>query len=335
VLSEHGAKAVAMISDVLRRPTLPESELERIKRDFDRELALARTQPQSLAREAFLGVLYPDHPYGRVYPSEAQLRAYTIDDVRRFHGSNFGAARTRLYVAGRFDRAALEAAIDQTFGDWERGPAPVNVPPNPIARAQVKLIDRPDAPQSTILLGIPTIDPSHPSFMNVSVMNTLLGGSFSSRITLNIRESKGYTYSPNSQVSARYRSGYWVEQADVTTDVTGPALKEIFAEIDRLRKEPPSPAELKGIQNYRAGVFVIQNSTRGALIGQLAFIDLHGLPDEYLTCFVERVYAFTPEQISAAAREHIRPEAMTLVVVGDLKKIRAQLEALPQVKPLL
>jgi zinc protease len=335
VLTENGPKAAAMIADVLRRPTLPASEFDRIKRDFERQLALARTQPQSLAVEAFLNLVYPDHPYGRVYPSTEQLRAYSIDHVRRFHGDNFGAARTRIYVAGRFDRAAMDSAIDAAFGDWVRGPAPMIAPPTAAARPQLKLIDRPDAPQSTIILGLPVVDPSHPSFLKVSVTNTLLAGSFSSRITTNIREGKGYTYSPSGSLSTRYRSAYWSEQADVTTTVTGPALKEIFAEIERLRREPPTAAELKGFQNYRAGIFVIQNATRGALVNQLAFIDLHGLPDDYLTRYVERVYAVTPEDVTTAARESLDPAGMTLVVVGDLKKIRAQLEAVPQVRSRL
>ena len=124
-------------------------------------------------------------------------------------------------------------------------------------------------------------------------------GSFSSRITSNIREQKGYTYSPQGQLSNRYRDAYWVEIADVTTKVTGPALKEILGEIDRLQAAPPSEQELKGFQNYRAGVFILQNSSRPGIIGQLEFVDLHGLPADYLNGYVQRVYAVTPEQIQA------------------------------------
>lgn len=335
VLSENGPRALALIADLLQRPQLPESELDRIRRDFQRNLALSRTQPGALATEAFLALLYPDHPYGRAYPTEEQLAAYTIEDVRRFQEENFGAARTRIYVGGTFDRATMERAVADTLARWKRGPAPLVFPPKGVARAQLKLIDRPDAPQSTIYMGLPVIDPSHPEYIGISLMNTLLGGAFSSRITTNIRESKGYAYSPSSSLDPRYRSNHWVEQADVTTEHTGAAMKEIFAEIERLRAEPPSPPELKGIQNYRAGVFVMQNATRGALIGQLAFLDLHGLPEEYLTRFVERIYALTPEQVSAVARQYIRPEQMSVVVVGDLKKIRSQLAGVPQISGLL
>jgi predicted Zn-dependent peptidase len=335
VLSEHAPEAIALLADLLRRPQLPEGELTRIKRDFQRQLAITRSEPDSLASEAFLALLYPNHPYGKAYPSEAQLEAYTIDDVRRFHRENFGAARTRVYIAGRFERQALDPAIDAAFGDWAAGPAPLINPPQTVARKQLKLIDRPDAEQSTIFLGLPVIDPSHPDYLTLSLTDSILGGEFTSRITSNIRESKGYAYSPSSDLAARYRTGYWVEQADVATASTGPALKEIYAEIDRLRREPPASAEIKGMQNYRAGIFVLQNATRGALIGQLAFLDLHGLPDDYLTNFVQHVYAITPEQVSAAAQTYLRPEDMTLVIVGDLKKIRAQLKPLPQLNGVL
>jgi predicted Zn-dependent peptidase len=331
VLSEFAPQGLALLADLLRRPQLPAAELERIKRNFQRNLALSRTQPDALASEAFFALLYPDHPYGRAYPTEAQLAGYTIEDVQRFWRENFGAARTHLYIAGQFDRATIEAAVAKSFGDWPAGPEPVARPPTPVKKSQVKLIDRPGAPQSTILLGLPVIDPSNPDFLTASLMNSLLGGEFTSRITTNIRETKGYAYSPRSSIAARYRTAHWVEQADVTTEATGPALSEIYSEIARLQKEAPSPAEVKGMQNYRSGIFTIRNSDRGALIGQLAYMNLHGLPDEYLTHYVERLYAITPDQVSAAART-LRPEEMTLVIVGDLKKIRAQLEQLPQLK---
>jgi predicted Zn-dependent peptidase len=334
VLSEHGEDAVGLIADLLRRPMLPESELPRIKRDFGRQLALSRSEPDSIANEAFLALLYPNHPYGKLYPTEAQLAAYSIEQIRAFHAANFGAARTHIYVAGRFDRAKIERAIEQAFGDWAAGPAPLLNPPTGVSKRQLRLIERPGAPQSTIYLGLPAIDPSQAEYLQLSLTNSLLGGEFSSRITSNIRENKGYAYSPQSALDVQYRTGYWILQADVTTEHTGDSLKEIYAEIDRLQREPPSMQELTGMKNYRAGIFVLQNATRGALISQLAFMDLHGLPDDYLTHLVERIYAVSPDQVSAAARKYIRPEDMTLVIVGDLAKVRPQLAQLPQLKGL-
>jgi zinc protease len=157
------------------------------------------------------------------------------------------------------------------------------------------------------------------------VTNALLGGSFGSRITSNIREQKGYTYSPNSQVSRRYHDAYWAETADVTTQFTGPSLKEIFGEIARLAKEAPSDAELKGIQSYLSGIFVIQNSSRGALIAQLRYVDFQGLGEDYLKSYVQKVNAVTPAEVQKMTADYIKPDQMTIVVVGDKAKIADQL----------
>ena len=126
---------------------------------------------------------------------------------------------------------------------------------------------------------------------------TLLGGYFSSRITTNIREQKGYTYSPFSQISWRHGDAYWAEQADVTTAVTGASLKEILGEIDRLQAEAPGADELKAVQAYIAGTFVLRNSTRGGIIAQLQYVDLHGLPATYVNDYVSKVMAVTPADV--------------------------------------
>jgi predicted Zn-dependent peptidase len=197
--------------------------------------------------------------------------------------------------------------------------------PHPKTQRLLDVTDRPGAPQSTIYVGLPVIDPTNPDNIPLTVTNALLGGSFSSRITSNIREQKGYTYSPTSQLSRRYHDAYWAEIADVTTAATGPSLKEIFGEIDRLQKDPPGAPELKGIQSYMSGLFVIQNSTRQALIGQLRNVDFQGLGEDYLKNYVQRVNAVTPEDVQRMTAKYIKPEQMTIVVVGDKSKITEQL----------
>lgn len=325
VLSESGPALVALIADVLQRPALPASELERLKANFVRNLSIQRSQPGSLAQERFSKLLYADHPYGRIFPTEAMIKNFQIADVQKFYKDNFGAARTHVYVAGRFDAAAMRRSITQAFGTWARGADPVENIPKAVAVRKIHLIDRPGAPQSTLYLGLPVVDPSHKDFVALSVTNSLLGGSFASRITSNIREQKGYTYSPNSSISTHYRDAYWVQVADVTTAVTGPSLKEIFYEIERLQKEPPTEAELQGIKNYRAGVFTIQNSSRAGIIGQLAFLDLHKLPDTYLTNYVQNVLAVTPQDVQRMARQYLKSEQMAIVVVGDKAQVTGQL----------
>lgn len=330
VLSEHASEAAELLAEVLRRPRLPVSELPRIRASYERRLAVAKSDPGSLAGAALAELAWGDHPFGRAFPSEDRLRSYTIDDVRRFHARNFGARRTHVYVAGRYDRPALEASLRRAFSDWAPGPAPTVNPPVLRPGPAVRFVDRPDAPQTTLLLALPAPPPSHPDWMPFSLMNTLLGGSFSSRITSNIREDKGYTYSPDSSVSASRGAAMWVQEADVTTADTAAALREIFAEIRRLAAEPPPAAELAQSQNYRAGLFVVQNSSPNGILGQFAFLDLHGLPQDYLTRWVGNLFAVTPEQVSTMAARWLDLGQLKLVVVGDLRKVEASIRSLPE-----
>jgi predicted Zn-dependent peptidase len=168
-------------------------------------------------------------------------------------------------------------------------------------------------------------NPSHQDWVALEVTDALLGGAFGSRITANIREDKGYTYSPFSSIESHPGVASWVETADVTTKVTGESIKEIFKEIDRLRKEAPPADELRGIQNNLAGIFVVQNASRTGVIGRLAFVDQYGLGDSYLSSYVKRVMAVTPADVQRIANQHLTPDSMTLVVVGDVKTVKEQL----------
>jgi zinc protease len=326
VFSESAVDAISLIADVARNPRLPESELTRIKTDLARNLSIQRSQPGPIASEKFSQVLFGDHPYGRIFPTEQQLSSYTLDQVRAFHDRNFGAARSFVYVVGKFDANAVEAAIRSNFSDWKGGNPATKPSVTPTARRAVYLIDRPGAVQSTLYIGLPMSDATAPDYLAISVMNSLLGGSFGSRITSNIREQKGYTYSPTSTVTSRLGAGAWTEMADVTTNVTGASIKEILYEIDRLRTEPPTDAELRGIQNYLAGTFVLRNSARPGIAAQLAFLDLYNLSEDYLRNYVQRVYALTPADIQRMAQTYIDPQKLAIVVVGDRAQVAEQLK---------
>jgi zinc protease len=333
VLSESGPEMIRLVADVARNPKFPESELPRLKADSLRQLSIAKSQPQQMALEKFRGTLYPGHPYGRIFPTPEMVQGFTLADIRSFYDANFGASRAHLYVAGKFDRAAVEAAIRDAFGGWKAGKPSTLQAPQPKSARAIYLVDRPGAVQSTILLGMPVPDPSNPDYVPLSVVNTLLGGYFSSRITANLREAKGYTYSPSSQLSSRYRDAYWAEAADVTTNVTGPSLKEIFYEIDRLQSEPPSAEELKAAQNYMAGVFVLQNSSRSGIINVLELVDLHGLPADFLKTYVQRVSAVTPQDVQRLTQKYIQDDKATIVVVGDRKVIEEQIKPYGKIAP--
>lgn len=325
VLGDSTAAFVRLLADVARHPSFPDSELKRLEGDRLRGLAIAHTQPQEIAHERYAALLFPDHPYGRMYPAAQSLGAYTTAQVRAFYTHNVGAARAHLYVVGRFDGAIAERAAQAAFTDWSAGSPPTVNVPTPHAARQLVLIDRPGAVQSTLDLGLPVADPTSADWIPLAVTNALLGGSFNSRITSNIRERKGYTYSPFSSVTARYHVADWAEEADVTTSATGASLKEIFGEIDRLRDTAPSADELKGIQNYLAGVYVLRASALTGLMALLQNVDLQGLGDAYLSEYIRHVYAVTPADVQGMTQKYLDPSKMAVVVAGDKKTVADQL----------
>jgi predicted Zn-dependent peptidase len=326
VLSEYAADFIRLIADLVQNPAFPASELDRLKGDLKRQLVVQKAVPQAQAQEQFFSAVYKDHPYGRMFPTEDMINSYTLQAVKDFYNKNFGARRSVLYVVGKFNEAAVTAAAGTSFSKWKAGP-PVQYPPvQARADGDTLMLERKGAPQTTLLVGMPVVTPNNDDYLPLLVTNSLLGGSFGSRITSNIRENKGYTYSPFSTVQNNKGSSLWYEAADVTSEHTINALNEIEKEIKRLQMEPPSKAELQGIQNYEAGIFVLRNSSPGGIIGQLNFLDLYGLSDSYLTNYVKNMYSVTPEKVSEITRKHIQYDKMIKVMVGDKQAIQQQIE---------
>ncbi|MDG2533922.1 pitrilysin family protein [Sphingomonas sp. HITSZ_GF] len=335
VLSEYAPAAIQLVSDVAIRPTLPASELARVKANLGRQLSVALSQPGTLADVALGRTIYgANHPYGRIIPSAAQLQGYTVEQVKAFHAGQFGAKRAHLYIAGRFDTAAVKAAIDKAFAGWAAGPAPAALQSPHKPGPQIILIDRPGAPQTTLRLSFDADRAGTAADIPQRVTNALLGGAFSSRITTNIREDKGYTYSPFSGINFSPEEALWTFEADVTTEHTGDSLKEVFKEIRRMQTEAAPAEESKGIRTYLAGLFAIQNSTSAAVATTLATRDLLGLPGDWTEQYVPAVLAVTPEQMMASAKASYPLAKLTLVVVGDLKTVVPQLKAQPELANL-
>jgi len=331
-LSERTTDAIRLLGDVALHPDFPASELERIRQNTLRSLSVARSQPQTAANAALAAAYYgADSPYGRILPTDEQVKSYTLEDIKAFYRANFGAKRARLYVAGQFDPVAVKATIEQVFGGWAAGPERLRVVPTVQPGPRVILVDRPGASQSTLRLAWPSPVAGSPGDVPFEVMDALLGGSFTSRITKNIREDKGYTYSPFSSVDFNPGEGSWTFNADVTSDVTGAALKEVFGEIRRLQTVPVPDSEATGIRTWMSGTYILQNASQGGLIGSLAQIDLLGLPSDWITTYVPKVIAVPNLQIHEAAQQ-LPLDKMTLVVVGDLAKVEPQLKALPELQ---
>ncbi len=326
ILSDFAPEAITVMSDLVMNPAFPEEELERLVNDRKRQLSVALTRAQSQATASFYATLYPDHPYGRIFPTEEMLDSFTLEKVNNFYDSNFGAQRTTIYVAGVFDQEAVKKAVSAQLANWKTGPESFYPVAEPVMGQSVQIQDRPDAPQTTLRFGLPVVSQSDKDYVPLFLANQILGGSFSSRITSNIREDKGYTYSPRSTINNNYGGGVWFQSADVTTADSGAALTEILKEIKLMQSEEVTDAELDGIKNYQAGIFVLQNATRGGIIGQLNNLNVHDLPDEFLTDFVDNIYKVSKEDIQSMVAKYIRPENMALITVGDKKVIEEQIK---------
>jgi len=326
VLSEYAPAFIQLISDLVINPAFPASEVERLKSDLKRRLATQKAVPQSIVQEKFFEAMYGDQRYGKTFPTEQMINSYTAETVKEFYNQNFGAKRSVLYVVGNFDEAAVKKAINGSLTKWREG-AEVNYPKiTAMPVNDTMIIDRKGAPQTTVMLGLPVLTPDNKDYVPMVVTNSLLGGSFGSRITSNIREDKGYTYSPFSSLNNRKGSSIWYEQADVTSEHTIESLLEIEKEIKKLGAIEPSKDELKGIQNYEAGIFVLQNSSPGGIIGQLNFLDLYGLPDSYLDNYVKNIHAVTPAKVTQTANTYIQYDKMAKVMVGDKEGIEKQIK---------
>lgn len=326
VLSEFDVQLLTLMADVVMNPNFKADDLELLRANTLRRLAVARTQAQNTAWEKFRSIVFAGHPYEQVNPTDDEVKGYTLDDVRAFYNANYGAARAHLYIVGKFNKAAVTNIVEKAFSSWSKGAAGARNPPKVSAKRSLAKIDRPNAEQSTIFLGMPAPNPSDPDYVKFVVMDTILGGAFSSRITSNIREDKGYTYSPGSSVWTRYRTGYWFEAADVRTDATGASIKEILYEIKRMRDEPVGADELQGIKNNMVGLYVLQNSSRFGVIGQLEMMNYHELPQSYLDNYVRNIAAVTATDVQSMAKKYLLEDKMTIVVVGDLAKIDDQLK---------
>ena len=332
-LSEYTARFVSLLSDVVRHPALDPAGFERVRQNAVRNLAITLQNASDQARQQWRSMVFPDHPFGHPYSNEKTLLALQLGHVRNFYDDNYGAARAHLYISGLFDDQLIERAARDAFSDWKTGLAAAPRPANPVARRQLSLIDRPGAPQSTIWIGLPVIDPASADFVKFEVADALLGGSFGSRITSNIREDKGYTYSPYSTIWRRKGATYWVEVADVTTKDTGASLKEILSEIERLRGDAPPVEELEGIKRNVVGLFTIQNSSRDGMVAQMQYLAEHGLGEKFLTSYVGSVLSVSPQDVQGMARAHLDPSRMTITVVGDRAVVEPQLAPFRPIVP--
>jgi zinc protease len=332
VLTEHLDEAMQLFGEMLRTPAFPEREVERLKAERLAELLQIRADPGALAEEMFARFAYePASRYSRPAGGAAHdVRAITRDDVLRFYEARYRPAGMTLVAAGDVTADQIEQLARATFGDWIGAPIGVDATSDAPARQTraVHIVAKGDAPQSELRVGHPGVPRSTPDYFPTVVMNAVLGGLFSSRINLNLREAHGYTYGASSGFDWRRRAGPFAVDTAVKTAVTDAAAREILNEIDRMRAEEIRPDELSLATSYLDGVFPIRYETTDAIAAALGNLIIYGLLDDYFDRYRERVRAVTATDVLAAARAHLHPERMQIVAVGDPGIVRSLLEKL-------
>jgi len=332
VLKAQLAPALEMLAEVLRAPTFPVREVERLRDIRLADLVQQLAEPRGLADERFDAFLYaPTTRYARsVGGTPKTVGGITREQIVAFHDRHYGPKTTTLILVGDL---TLEAGVElatTAFGDWRhaavRGPAAVDT--TTASGRQIVLVEKPEAPQSELRVGHLGVPRLHPDYLPIVVMNGILGGFFSSRINLNLRERHAFTYGASSSFAWRRAAGPFMVGTAVKTEVTGRALEEILKEIDAMRAAPPTASELALAADYLAGVFPLRFESTAAVAGTLASAESLGIPEDFYSTYRERVRALTADQVHAAAQAHLHPDRLLVLAVGDTAAVAPMLEGM-------
>ena len=320
-----------IMADVTMRPTFPQDELQRVREDLLTSLVEARDDPASLIRFAFPRLVFgAQHRYGSMsLGTAAALKGFTVADLRQFHAQHYVPSNAALIVTGDVTAASAVARLESAFGAWTGAPSPAASVPAAaqLTTRQVYLIDKPGAAQSQIRVGWVGVPRSTPDYFALRVLNTILGGSFTSRLNQNLREEHGYAYGATSTFDMRGAAGPFYAAAGVQTDKTSEALTEFFTELDAIRKPIP-PEEIEKAKSYLALLMPRSFETTESLAGSLAQMFVYNLQPDYYATYTERVRAVTPADVQRVAERYIQPDKFAVVIVGDRKVIEPGVKAL-------
>ncbi|MDI3255243.1 MAG: pitrilysin family protein [Bacillota bacterium] len=330
-LSNVTGPALDLLSDVVLHPAFSDEEIERIRKQRLTSLLQMKDQPVQIAFSVANRAIYgSDSPYGyRSIGTEASLKAITRDDLASFWKARYAPSDSALVFAGDLTEKQARDLAEKYFGSWSAKGAAAQPPAAPAPpQRHVILVDMPGAPQTAIWAAGVGAPRSTPDYAPLNVVNTMLGGLFSSRINMNLREEHGYTYGAFSMFQFLRGPGPFLAGASVRTDVTGPALHELASELERIRTTPLSAEELKMSRDYLIRSVPGDFETVEETAGRMADIFTYNLPLDYYRTYPARIEAVTSEQAAAAALKYIHPENMVFVAVGDKDKIRPQIEKL-------
>jgi zinc protease len=331
-LSMYRNEILDLLADVALNPTFPESEVKLAQQNALQGLRQQRSQPGFLANERMAQVLFGQHPYSVISATSESINAMSREKLMAFHRAMFTPNNAVLVVVGDVRRDELMSRVNALFGSWAKGQTEARQFPTPPVRTEraLYIVDRPGSAQSNIVIANPAINRTSNDYFPMLVMNVVLGANASSRLFMNLREQKGYTYGAYSSLDAMRLAGSISETAEVRTPVTGPSLKEFFYELDRIRNEAVPEKEIRDAKSFLTGVFPIQIETQEGLINRLVQIKMYGLPGDYLQTYRDRINSVTAADIQRVARQYVQPDKVAMVIVGDAAAIMEQVKPYSQ-----
>lgn len=334
-LSDYADATLALAADVIRNPTFPASELDKYRARFLSQLQIQRANPGFQAQEQFMRAIYGEHPGGLVVPSEAVIKQLTSADLAAFHAARYRPNNAFLIAHGDITLQELTAKLERHFGDWakaETDKVALSLPKAP-EKSRVLLVDRPGSVQTSLWIGAMGIERNSDDYFAVLVMNHILGGGPASRLFMNLREDKGYTYGVYSSFTGTTFPGVVVASTDVRTAVTEGAMHELRLELQRIADEPVSAQELTNARRALIGRFALSLDAPAALMGNLATQKIYRLPADYWDTYPQRVEAVTPADIQRVAKKYYDAARLQIVAVGDAKELGKVLEKYGTVEP--
>ncbi len=324
--------ALALIADVLRRPDFPAAEIERVRDEQLAEILQRRKEPRALANDMVLHFLFGDDaPYGRPpIGLPERVRALIRDDVVSYHRQRVQPQATAVILVGHVEPGAARDLVARHFGDWS-GPSPAGASPAAAQleeRTVIHIVDRPGSVQSEIRVAHVGVERNHPDHFALRVMNTVLGGAFTSRLNLSLRERYGFTYGVRSGFAFRRAPGPFMVQTAVATEVTARSVEEILRELRLMHDAGARADEVSNARAYLAGVIPLELQTTEQVAARFSDLVVYGLPDDYFAGYRGAIQAVNTGEVARVARQHLQPDRLTICVVGDASAIQGSLEAL-------
>lgn len=329
-LTKNFDKALEIYADVIQNATFPANEFESLKQRQIVGLRQQKANPNAISGTVFNRVLYGDHPYGRDN-TEATIKAIDRSDLIKFYDATFKPNNGVLIVVGNYDRATLRSKLESAFGGWKAGRVAARELPRPgsLQKTGIYLVDRPNSAQSVVAIGQVGVDRMSPDYFPVLLMNQVLGGGITGRISMNLREDKGYTYGANSAFTFRRGPGPFRAGGDMQTAVTKEAVAELMKELSDIRgSRPITQKELDYYKQRLIRLFPSGFETVGAISNQLSNLVVYSLPDSYFNEYIAKVNAVTLDDVNRVAKQYLDPSRMAIVIVGDRRVIEPGLKEL-------